>query len=197
MIEEEIWKDVKGFEGKAFCMMPIHSDLLDYWKKNKETDPIKKALRFLFLSNLTFMGKPNNIKYGTENPKNSLYKNIDKTFELINDVQFMNLDFNKFLNSIQIKDPNQTLIYCDAPYLETDDNYSSSFTEDQSNDLFNTLQETGCKYAMSEFDHPFILEQAEKRELNVVIIGERQNLKNRRIEVLITNYKDNQHKINF
>ncbi len=36
---------------KAFYMMPIHSDLLEYWKKNKETDPIKKAIRFLFLSN--------------------------------------------------------------------------------------------------------------------------------------------------
>jgi DNA adenine methylase len=41
---------------RAFYMMPIHSDLLNYWKQNKETEPIKKALRFLFLSNLTFMG---------------------------------------------------------------------------------------------------------------------------------------------
>ena len=35
----------KGEQEKAFYMMPIHSDLLDYWKKNLETDPIKKALR--------------------------------------------------------------------------------------------------------------------------------------------------------
>jgi DNA adenine methylase len=33
---------------KAFKMMPIHSDLLDYWKKHTETEPIKKALRFYF-----------------------------------------------------------------------------------------------------------------------------------------------------
>ena len=25
---------------KAFKIMPIHSDLLDYWKKNEETEPI-------------------------------------------------------------------------------------------------------------------------------------------------------------
>ena len=36
---------------KGYYMMPRHSDLLEYWKKNQETDPIKKALRFLFLSN--------------------------------------------------------------------------------------------------------------------------------------------------
>ena len=48
---------------------------------------------------------------------------------------------------------------------------------------------SGCKFAYSEFDHPFILEQAEKRGLNVIVIGERQNLKNRRTEILVTNYR--------
>ncbi len=42
---------------------------------------------------------------------------------------------------------------------------------------------------MSEFDHPFILDQAKQRGLNVHIIGERQNLKNRRTEILVTNYR--------
>ena len=28
-------------------IMPIHSDLMKYWNKNNETDPIKKAIRFL------------------------------------------------------------------------------------------------------------------------------------------------------
>ena len=41
---------------KAFYLMPIHSDLLNYWKVNKETEPIKKALRFLFISNFTLLG---------------------------------------------------------------------------------------------------------------------------------------------
>ena len=56
-------------------------------------------------------------------------------------------------------------------------------------DLFDTLQATGCKFAMSEFDNEFILNQAKERGLNVIIIGERKNLKNRRTEILITNYE--------
>ena len=36
----------------------------------------------------------------------------------------------------------------------------------------------------------FILEQAKQRNLNVITIGERQNLKNRRTEILVTNYKN-------
>lgn len=177
---------------KAFYMMPIHSDLLNYWKENEETEPIKKALRFLFLSNLTFMGTPNNIKFGTENPKNSFYKNIDGTFEALKDVQFLNFNFKDVFKKIQIKETSFTFIYCDPPYLGTDDNYSHSFKESDSLDLFNTLEQTGCKWAMSEFDHPFILQQAKERKLNVIEIGERQNLKNRRTEILVTNYKTNQ-----
>ena len=87
-----------------------------------------------------------------------------------------------------LKDENKTFIYCDPPYLGTNDNYSSSFTEQDSIDLFDCLQATGCKFAMSEFDNEFILNQAKERGLNVIIIGERKNLKNRRTEILITNY---------
>jgi DNA adenine methylase len=177
---------------KAFYMMPIHSDLLDYWKKNEETEPVRRALRFLFLSNISFMGAGASIKYGTENPKNTIYNNLKETFDLIHDVQFLNYDFRGIFNKIQIREESETLIYCDPPYVGTDDNYSNSFTESDSIDLFNCLEETGCKYAMSEFDHPFIIDQAEKRGLNVIIIGERQNLKNRRTEILITNYINRQ-----
>jgi hypothetical protein len=41
---------------------------------------------------------------------------------------------------------------------------------------------------MSEFDNEFVLEQARQRELHIYIIGERQALKKRSIEILITNY---------
>lgn len=174
----------------AFKIMPIHSDLLDYWKENKETDNVKRALRFLFISNISFMGAGASMRYGTENPKNVLYENLNKTFDFIHDVQFANFDFRKFLNTLRDKNAEETFIYCDPPYLETDDNYENGFTETDSNDLFNCLQKTGCKFAMSEFDHPFILEQAKQRNLNVITIGERQNLKNRRTEILVTNYKN-------
>lgn len=175
-----------------FKIMPIYSDLLHYWKENKETDEIRKCLRFIFLSNFTFMGKPDNIKYGTENPKAIFIKGLQKTFELISDVQFSNLEFRKFFNILRETQSVKTFIYCDPPYLGTTDNYSHSFTEDDSNDLFDCLVQSKCKFAMSEFDHPFILEQAKDRGLNVINIGERQNLENRRIEILVTNYEKRQ-----
>ena len=156
---------------QQFKMMPIHSDLLEYWKENKETEPIRMAIRFLFLSNISFMGKGNTMRYGTENPKNVLYDNLNQTFEFIHDVQFANFDFRKFIEMQRDRNADETLIYCDPPYIGTDDNYSHSFTEADSNDLFDCLSESGCKFAYSEFDHPFILQQAKERKLNVHIIG--------------------------
>ena len=184
---------------KAFYMMPIHSDLLKYYKENKETDPIKKALRFLFLSNFTIMGTGTSIRgSSTEESKENIDKNLKDTFDKLQYVKFFNFDFVDFFKTISFRRQSEidgVLIYCDPPYLGTNDNYSNSFTEEQSKDLLDTLEETKCKFAMSEFDHPFILQQAKQRNLNVIIIGERQNLKNRRTEILVTNYKNNQTKL--
>jgi DNA adenine methylase len=182
---------------KAFYIMPIHSDLLEYWKKNQETDPIKKALRFLFLSNLTYMGTGNAIMNGAENPKEIFFKRINKTFNVLKNVQFFNKDFKKFLNIPRDKNSDISFIYSDPPYIETCEDHYSAFTESDSINLLNCLQETKCKFAMSEFNHPFIIDQAKQRGLNIIIIGERQNLKNRRTEILITNYKSNQMEFDF
>jgi DNA adenine methylase len=186
---------------KHFHSMPVHSDLLDYWKKNEETEPIKKALRFLFISNFTLNGTGSAIRHqvssgagGVKDFKDGFDVELENTFKVLYDCNFTNFDFRKFLSKLGFQndgrnDENKTFIYCDPPYLGTNDNYSSSFTEQDSIDLFDTLQATGCKFAMSEFDNEFILNQAKERGLNVIIIGERKNLKNRRTEILITNYE--------
>jgi len=178
---------------KAFYEMPIHSDLLEYWKINKETDPIRKALRFLLISNMTWMGIGDKIHTSLKNHKQPVFELLNKTNKMIFDVQFSNTDFSKFLSGISFRcdeEISKTFIYCDPPYLGTSDNYENSFTEDDSNRLFESLIDTKCKWAMSEFDHPFIIEKANNRKLNVIIIGDRKNLKNRRTEILITNYEN-------
>jgi len=184
---------------ESFYLMPIHSDLLEYWKVNKETEPIRKALRFILLSNFTLNGSGTSLRGDVKvTIKDDFYQKIDTTFKLLDNVQFKNYDFKKFFKGLSFSDiffgmqddtRVKTLIYCDPPYLGTNDNYSNSFTEQDSIDLFDCLQSTGCKFAMSEFDNEFILNQAKERGLNVIIIGERKNLKNRRTEILITNYE--------
>lgn len=178
---------------KAFYIMPIHSDLLDYWKKNLESDPVKKALRFLFLSNFGYMGAPNSLRFGCCDDKNVFNKHIDKTFELLEKVQFTNYDFRKVFKCASFSEEEKPtgFIYMDPPYIQTrNKGYSKHFTKKDIVDLFNCADRSEMKFAISEFDHPFIIDQANQRGLNIHIIGERQNLKNRRTEILITNYKN-------
>ena len=178
------------------CNTPYHQDIVNYWNENKETDSIKKAARFLYLTNYVFMGKGTTLKLNAAKNEFNLRLTEKLTFcnKMLIDCQFSNLDFRKFIKSINFiqdgrQDEKQTLIYADPPYLETGNNYSQSFTENDVIDLFDCLQNTGAMFAYSEFDHPFILSQADERKLNVITIGERHNMKNRRTEILVTNYK--------
>lgn len=172
-------------------MMPVHNDLWNYWRQNKEVDPIKRAVRFLFLSNYGYMGKDNTLRVGANNTTSILLGEIDKTFDLLFGVYFLNCDFRDVPGKISFKDDKErsdTFIYADPPYLDTTNNYESEFSEKDSYDLFDILQDIRCKWAMSEFDHPFIISEAQRRGLNTINLGSRINLKNRRVEVLITNY---------
>ena len=182
---------------KQLEVLPYHSDLLAYWKKNEEQDCIKKALRFIFLSNFVIPFTQDINRRVFCSTKESVLENTDKTLNFIKEtnIRFFNEDFRLFINRIMLRGAERplqdeaTFFYCDPPYLGTANNYSNSFTEQDSIDLFDCLQATGCKFAMSEFDKDFILNQAKERGLNVIFIGERKNLKNRRTEILITNYE--------
>lgn len=184
---------------EAFYIMPIHSDLLNHWKKNEEKDPILKAVRFLLLSNFGYMGRSDCLRFGVKNEKPIFYKNLESTFKLLEEVQFNNCDFRKFFDSIALRDNEikDAFAYLDPPYFETEQRYKYKFKKKDTIDLFNKVEKFGTKFALSEFNNPFILDQAKMRNLNVIVIGERQNLKNRRIEILITNYRLNQKEFKF
>ena len=50
----------------------------------------------------------------------------------------------------------------------------------------------GINCALSEFDSEPILDFASDYKMNVIYLGERTNIKNKRQEVLITNYEKRQ-----
>ena len=180
---------------ELFDIMPMHSDLMEYWKVNKETEPIRKAVRFIMMSNFGVFGLETFGLGAKKEDYQFKFKDLlNETNKKLKGCQFSNYDFRKFLKSIRFiqdgrNDEDKAFIYADPPYLGTNDNYSNSFTEQDSIDLFDSLESKKCKWAMSEFDNEIILSEAEKRGLNVIVIGERHNIKNKRTEILVTNYK--------
>lgn len=176
----------------AWISMPLHHDLWKWWKENHEQDPVWRAVRFLFYSNYGFMGMPQTMMFNHGNSKQLVTSNILRTQELLNNVEFMNCDFRKMFSMLSLSSEKDVLIYCDPPYLDTTDNYESSFKHEDSDDLFKILMDTGHRWCMSEFDHPHIIDNAREYGCEVIVLGERHNIGNRRVEVLVTNYKPNQ-----
>lgn len=171
-------------------IMPLHEDLWKHWRITQEGDPIRKAARFLLFSNFSFMGRMATMKFDRSNTWALVLQRIDQVQQQLQGVQLMNCDFRAMIPRISFREgsrPN-VLIYCDPPYLGTKGGNYDSFSLRDTTDLFDCLEASGCKFAVSEFDHPYLLELARERGLNVIEIGERQNMKNRRMEILITNY---------
>lgn len=186
---EKSMKELKNF----FFDFPLSSTLFNYYKKNKETDPIKKAARFLFLSNFSFLGKNDTFQIKVEgNAKKFILEALENTHKFIWDVQFISYDFRDVFSKFEERSfhKSDTFIYADPPYLGTDNmNYQSDkFTKKDTEDLFEVLVNTKVKFAISEFNNPVILDLAKFYKLEVIHIGERRTLENRNTEVLITNY---------
>jgi len=170
-------------------LMPIHRDLFQHWRNNDEIEPLMQAVRFLFLSNFSLYGKMDCMRYGGWNSKQLILENIENFAFMIQNVQFSNVDFGVFLETITTSlSEKNSFIYADPPYLNTVDNYTENFNESDVIRLFDALENTKCKFAYSEFNNDFILKEAKNRGLNVVEIAERRTLGNRNTEILIMNY---------
>lgn len=189
-----IQNDLEAFR-REIEIVPLTESLIKYWKKNREIDPVRKALRFLFLSNFTYMGKGDTLRLGLDNAKQSILNNLTKTFEIMQDVKIMNRDFRDVLPKISfskgLNDKSSCFVYLDPIYYETEHYYNvPKWTKDDSIDCLDIVQNCGIKSAMSEFNHPFIVKEAKARGLNIIGLKDRANIKNRKLEILITNYSN-------
>lgn len=173
---------------EAWASMPLHEDLWRQWKREAPTDPVWRAVRFLFQSNFGFLGKPQTLKWNNKDAKRSLHQRISATRELLFDVEFTNVDFRQFLRRIPLSkaERTQAFVYADPPYLDTANNYgeAGAWHLQDTADLFADLLASGLRFAISEFDHPEVLALATRHNLRRVHIGERHNLRNRRTELL-------------
>lgn len=187
---------------QAIELMPISTSLVKYWKPKTEMDPIKKALRFLLLSNFTYLGKGDTLRLGLDNAKESLITRIEPTFLQLKNAKITNFDFREVIGKISfsegLNDKSSAFVYLDPVYLDTDHYYKvPKWTSTDTEDCFKIMANSGIKCAMSEFAHEQVMDFASDYKMNVIKIKERQNIKSRSQEILITNYRNNQTSIKF
>jgi len=174
--------------------MPVHQSLWKHWKTNIPDDRVLRAVRFLFYSNFGYMGKPDTLHQNDNHNKRNIALEIDGID--FGDSHFMCDDFEKAINSITLRGERSwsdlAFIYNDPPYLNQGHNYAhgDAWNESEVSRLMDVNISKGCKFAISEFDNPTVIQMAKDRGLQIHIIGERENMKtNRRTEILITNYE--------
>ncbi|MFK5856578.1 MAG: DNA adenine methylase [Bacteroidota bacterium] len=178
-------------------LMPISQSLVKYWKSNLETDPMRKAIRFLLLSNFTYLGKGDTLRLGLDNTKRSLIKNIEPTFLMLQNAKITNDDFRNVIDKISFSETvmkkSDAFVYLDPIYLDTTHFYKvPKWTVNDTEDCFKIMDTCGIPSAMSEFTHESVLDFASDYNMNVIYLKERRNIKDRKIEILITNYKPGQ-----
>lgn len=178
-------------------LLPISESLIKYWRKNTEAHPIKKAVRFLLLSNFTYLGKGDTIRLGIDHCKRNLIERLDPTFEMLQNSKITNVDFRDVLGKISFhKDvtlKSDCFVYLDPVYFGTEHYYRvPNWTLKDTEDCFIIMDTCGIKCAMSEFDSLEVLKLAKKYGMNVIYLKDRQNIKNKRQEILITNYESDQ-----
>jgi DNA adenine methylase len=179
---------------EALTYTPISSSLLKHWRKEIPADPVLKAVRFLLLSNFTYLGKGDSIRFGVGDSKEKVIARIKQTHLNLGDAKIMNEDFRNVIRKISfyptVLKKEEAFVYLDPVYLGTEHYYRvPKWTEEDTYDCFEIMSNEGIKAAMSEFDHPFILKEAKRRGFTVIPICNRRNIKNYKNEVLVINYE--------
>ncbi len=172
--------------------MTPHSDsLFQHWKQTEETDRVWQAVRFLWLSNFSYLGTRTTMKIDGDNGKKILLAEIKQILEDLKFVQFLQSDFRKCLTKVSIRRPETAFIYADPPYLDVKGHYSQNFKLQDSCDLFEMLVKSKIKFAISEYRNQKIVELAEKHNLQISLLKKVRRAmtsKNGKEEILITNY---------
>ena len=137
-------------------IMPVTESLITYWQKHQETEPVKKAVRFLLLSNFTYLGKGNTLRIGLGNEKVSLLNYIEPTFLKLKNAKITNRDFRNVIDKISFNDKiitkKEAFVYLDPIYLDTEHYYKvPKWKESDTEDCFKIMTNCGIKTAMSEF----------------------------------------------
>lgn len=178
---------------KQIEMMPISESLIKHYKNNLETHPIRKAIRFLLLSNFTYLGKGDCLRLGIDHSKRNLLNRIEPTFLMLKDCKITNVDFRDVLKKISFAEDvtpkKDSFGYLDPVYLDTEHNYKvPTWTVNETKACFDIMYNSGINHAMSEFNSEPVLDFASDYKMNVIKLKNRRNLKNNRHEILITNY---------
>jgi len=173
---------------------PIATATFDFLKETQFDCKIMKAVKFIYLTSFSLFGAGTTMMVGNIVHKSTVIQKAKELLkhEYIQKAQFTNKDFREFFASLSISKSSQntTLVYNDPPYLDlkTERYNTPKWTRNDFDDLLEVNLKTGHKFAISEFDNPYVLEKAKNLNLRIINICSRKNVRTRSNEILVVNY---------
>lgn len=160
----------------------------------KEETDVMQAVRFITLSNFGMYGGNSTLRIGMQNGKDKTFSNLDAVEQMLSKdgTLIHNKDFYEFMKCLIFRseaDKARSFVYCDPPYAFSGYKYGQRWGLAELNAMLDYLIAYNIRFAVSEFDNKEITGLAKSKGLNLIDIGERKNIKNRRTEILITNYE--------
>lgn len=193
-----LWDCVENKNGAlidALKRLVVHESLFYHWVKNKETDPIKKAVRFLFLSNFSYMGKQETFRllHSSSIHKLKLIGFIEVAQACFKRTMFRCVDFRLFFKGICCGEDQipkrKRLVYIDSPYLGTTEMYGTKkWSTNDRIDLVDLLKVEDYPFAMSEYRSKEIEKIAKDYNWQIIPISKGGKLNKKSEEILIVNY---------
>lgn len=196
----------------ALSITPGHDAIFQEWKTQEEADPVWQAVRFLYLCNFSLYGQRDTLRHeASGNDKPILMQRLAAIKDILrtSNIDFLCCDFRDVLDRISYrkKDFGRAahgkagwVGYLDPPYLHTEKIYKDRacvWTEQDTLDALDLVSGADFDMMMSEFKQEFVMDEAKSRGLVITEIGERRNIKNRNIEILITNYQPQRDQLSF
>ena len=157
---------------EALEMTPYCQGTLEIFKEGKftESDPIWRAVSFLFRSNFTLMGKGGTIVPKINNYKQILLERILETWKYIaqNGNVWLNASYEKVFDMASIQnyvDGDRVFCYADPPYVGTTNAYGSGmrrtvWTIEDFKTLIAHLMERRISFAVSEYANEEVIAHA-------------------------------------
>lgn len=153
-----------------------------YWMRNKfniiDKDSIECAALFIIINKLCFRGMyregPDgfNVPFGNYKKTPTLFSmnELNSLSKLIENVQFVCLDYKKSINNIE----NNDFVYLDPPYFPNNDKsfvhyVKNGFNIDDHNDLFNKIKNfKNIKFILSNSDVSYVKDKCNEFKIQTI-----------------------------
>lgn len=211
----EIFNDIDDNIYNLFCVVRDNVDelkkrlsdmiycekLYHYLRDNEMTDPIDRAVAYLYLHKCGFggHGRTFGFSYAKDMTSKLEHPQLDMIFERLRNVQILNRDYKRILNSIG--DKSDIMLYVDPPYYGMECYYRNcEFLKEEHYKLAEYLNKMKCSILISynKCDEIYSLYPTDKWryiELSCKKYGkggiriEKESNREDYIELLIVNYE--------